>query len=278
MYEDIKERHITLKTWKNKNPGVKIEKWPICAIFGEPITKKQADEIIRRTDEFFFNGTSGNDDKWKAKAKKILNIPNSNDFRPDDDDTARDTFDEWYGRYEEARDAYHKRWQWIYLYHVSNEWISTCNGRGFDGWCHPDGTIRYNQNIGKWPSIEDVTHDLELIAKEFPFLHFFCTIVNHNYDYDKEKDYHFEENPKSIISFEVIDGKVGILSNAIDTKIALERSGYNDDEDTIFSEWKIRASRKAGHGRWGFGEGTISLKHIKKWAKKVRRNAKCPKQ
>ena len=269
MYEDIKERHIALKTWKNKNPGVGIEKWPICAIFGDPITKKQADEIIRRTDEFFLDGTSGNDIEWKEKAKKILKIPASCDYRPKDWVAAADTFDEWYGRYESERDDFHQKWGWIYLSHISNEWISTCNGKGFDGWCHPDGTIRYNQNIGKWPSIKDVTHDLELIAKEFPFLHFFCTIVNHNYNYDSVKDDGFEENPKSIISFEVVNGRVGILSNAIDAKIALERSGYNDDEDTIFSKWKIRASKRAGHGRWFLGEGTISLRHIKKW---VRRN------
>lgn len=271
MCEDIKERHITLKTWKNKNPGAEIEKWPICAIFGDPITRKQADEIIRRTDEFFFDGTSGSDGEWNAKARKILNIPNSLDYKPKDANVAADTFNEWYGRYELERDDFYQKWGWIYLYHISNEWISTCNAKGFDGWCHPDGTIRYHQNIGKWPSIKDVIHDLELISKDFPFLHFFCTIVNHNYNYDDVKDARFEENPKSIISFEVIDGRVGILSNAIDAKIALERSGYNDDEDTMFSKWKIRASKKAGHGKWGFGEGTISLRHIKKWVKRNKR-------
>lgn len=261
MFEEINERHIKLKTFKNKNHGKALEKWPICAVFGEPVTKEQADEIIRRTDDFF-SGWGGNDHEFCEKARKILGLPYFYDGYFTEDN------EEWelaYARYEADRDAFREKWGVITLYHVCNEWISTCNGNGASGWCHPDGTIEYSQNVGKWPTIEDILEDLTKIAEAFPFLHFFCTLINHNYDYESNKlD---AENPESYISFEVKDGTVGILSNAIPADKAL---GYTDYKnlDSYPTEETRKLGHKAGHRGWPEEtEGIYPLKKLKKWKK-----------
>ena len=268
-------KHIKLASWQKKNKGkYHIEKWPICAIYGDKVSKEQADEIIRRTDAFF-GGYDGNDHAWNNKAAAIVGRPDWSDFRPKDNEEATNTWDEWYGKYVVARDAFREKWRYIETYHLSNEWLSTCNAMGALGWCHPDGTIQYSQNIGKYPEIKEVLHDLTLIAEAFPFLHMFCTIVNHNDDYTRSEDGTFAvaEQPEAVITFEVEDGEVGILSEALPTFDVLLAAGYNPEAKSGRLDKKMRKlGKKAGHDKWDYGEGIYSHKHLKKWAKMVKNN------
>lgn len=267
MFEELSGiRHIKLKTWKNKNAGLSIEKWPICAIFGEPISKKQADEIIRRTDGFF-QGYDGNDYKFNKAAGKIVGMPNIANFVPYDFEGTQEEWRKKWDEYDAANKAFKEYWGIIDLYHLHNEWISTCNGAGASGWCSPEGIIQYSQNVGKWPTIEDIMHDLTAIAEAFPFLHLWCTLVNHNYDYSytSPKDVmEFKEVPESVITFEVKDGQVGILTTALPTAYVLEYAGYTGELQLPSKKIK-KLSRKAGHSTWYHGEGIYSLRRIKKW-------------
>lgn len=151
----------------NKEEAFKIglPKWPQCVINGNKITEKQALEIIRRTDSFFF-GYGGNDTQFNKKAEKICKRPDYNDFGED------------WNKYQEAREIFEEKWGLVETNYINNDWISCCWVGGYHGWCHPDGTIAFCNNIGKWPDVEEVYEDLYVLGKNFPFLNLTCTLMN----------------------------------------------------------------------------------------------------
>lgn len=75
-------------------------KWTQCVINGKKITEKQALEIIRRTDTFFF-GCEGNNNIFNKKVKEICKRPDYSDF-----DNGNFHID--WNRYKEARDEFEK--------------------------------------------------------------------------------------------------------------------------------------------------------------------------
>lgn len=56
-----------------------LPKWPQCVIFGNPVTKEQALEIIRRTDNFF-NGYFGNNHEFDNSAAQICRLPQMRNY------------------------------------------------------------------------------------------------------------------------------------------------------------------------------------------------------
>lgn len=174
--------------------NVGLPKWPQCVINGEKITEEQALEIIRRTDRFFF-GYDGNNREFNKKAKEILHVVDFEDYRSEDFHIA-------WEEYTKAKEEFDKVWGLVDTEYLHNSWISCCWVGGYHGWCHPDGTIGYCNNIGKWPSVEDVYNDLCMLGKEFPFLNLTCTLMN------KEES---EPDIDSLVSMWLHDGEVEFI-------------------------------------------------------------------
>ena len=208
-----------------------IPKWPQCIINGNKITPEQADEIIRRTDCYFEYPHCNDrafDNKFKEISKGILD---PDYLRSIDDST------DWlkeYKKYQELSDKFYNDWGYIKLNYLSNDFIASNFIFGASGWCHPDGTIAFIYNIGKWPSIEEVELDLQKITKEFPFLKLECTLCMYE---------HGEWYNESII-----------------TMIA-EKGNVKFYEPVPYNELEKVEKRYTSH--------CFSIDHIKEWIDKI---------
>lgn len=170
--------------------NIGLPKWPQCVINGTKITEEQALEIIRRSDSFFYGGR-GNDESFNKAAERIFRVPYPFDLSMEWEDyiKEKEEFADKWGLIEETE-------------YLHNSWISCCWVGGYHGWCHPDGTIAYCNNIGKWPSVEDVYNDLCIIGKHFPFLNLTLTLMNAE---------ECEEGRESLVSMKLDNGEVSFI-------------------------------------------------------------------
>lgn len=146
-----------------------LPKWPQMVVRGTPVTVEQAKEIIRRTDHSFTSYLSGNDhDTNRAIAKKI-GMPEGAFYDPI---TFRLNCD-W-----SALEAFRIAWGAILTEYVTNDWVACTFVGGPHGWCHPDGTIFYRDNVGTHPSVDDLAGDWATILSEFPFLDLTATMMS----------------------------------------------------------------------------------------------------
>jgi hypothetical protein len=179
-----------------------LPKWPQMLVSGTPIKPEQALEIIRRTDEFFRH-PSGNDqyfvDTWRKKFGMPAELPYSRASKMPDK--------EWWALIDKQRKemaAWQKEWGVMDdPQYVTNTWLSSCYIGGPYGWCWPDGTILFRENVGKWPSVEDVLADWSDIAKTFPFLEL---------GVDLRSAENCEEN-ESVVGFLVKGGAVEVVDS-----------------------------------------------------------------
>jgi hypothetical protein len=140
---------------------VSLPKWPQMRVWGRPVTQRQAQAIIARTDSFWSNqGRSGNNDLFENDLCRALSIPRL-DYGAANAD--------WQAMYE-AWEQFQTKIGYISTEYVYNSWISCTFIGGPHGWCHPDGRIFYEDNVGKWPSAGDVMEDWVKLAEAFPFL------------------------------------------------------------------------------------------------------------
>lgn len=194
-----------------------LPKWPQMYTTGKPVTVEQAKEIIRRTDLFFLMCGSGNDRKFEKKVMKQLRMPNP-EWRYKNTDDINNFFRE--------RDVFHERWRVIQTNYVHNDWIASSFIGGPHGWVHPDGTIGYMDNVGKWPSTEELIEDWRLIVKEFPFLDLGITLM------DGES---CEEEIKPVCSIRIVNGDISLMNHT--EKVheghtpATRRDGRTDDAE-----------------------------------------------
>lgn len=137
-----------------------LPKWPQMRVHGRGITQEQAREIIIRTDGFFSShGRGGNNHAFEQRMATALGLP-YNDYSRDADWRA----------INDAWEAFRASIGHISTEYVSNGWISNAFVFGPSGWCHPNGTIHFVHNVGKWPSVEAIADDWADIAAEWPFL------------------------------------------------------------------------------------------------------------
>ena len=221
-----------------------LPKWPQCYIWGKKITLEQADEIIRRTD-YFFNacGCGGNNHEFNESVEKICKIPRFENFTGNEGAVAWDTYDEAVGEY-------YKKWGYVKLRYLYNDWVSSSYVGGPNGWCNPTGDIFFSRNIGKWPEVKEVYEDLKQIAEAFPFLDIYCTLMSGEYS---------EENTRSVISMHISDGKVRFIDTIPHEKIPI--AGLEPPVTT-------GGLRSYLAGRIS-SENYYSLSHIQDWADKV---------
>ena len=157
--------------------NVGLPKWPQMVVWGESITTEQAYDIIMRTDSFlcdFSEYGGGNNREWNKWAKQTLGIA-----------AAMDMLERLY---ENPADRHQKQWQLddrfkalagiVSTSYVTNDWASSAFIFGPHGWCHPDGTIGFSDNVGKWPSVQDVLEDWHHIAVAFPYLNLTATLMS----------------------------------------------------------------------------------------------------
>ena len=216
--------------------NIGLPKWTQMVVNGKKITKEQALNIIKRTDSAFFC-MCGNNHDFIANAKEILRKPESEDYKAEDGGL------HW-NQYREATDEWNKRWGLITeLDYLKNGWVSCAWVGGPHGWCHPDGTIAYCNNIGKWPEVEEVYNELSVIAGAFPFLELTCTLM------DGEEDY----CDSSLCTIQVSGGEVSF----IDT-IPIEKLTMNGENRTSI-DIKNLLSRDYSY------ENYFPLGQIQKW-------------
>ena len=168
----------------------KLPKWPQCIITGDAISEDQALEIIRRTDIFFNCPYVNTSNMRENHIANVLRFPspavNSKDFDRWDNETK-----EWM-----------RKWEFVYIPYLYNDYVCCSCIQGPQGWCHPDGSIGYFYNIGKWPTIPEVYDSLNIIAKHWLFLQLEVTLMDREYG---------EENGNPVISFFVKNGDVSVV-------------------------------------------------------------------
>lgn len=163
-----------------------LPKWPQMIVTGRPVKEVQARGIIRRTDTFFTHGYTGNDHEWDDEVKKAVGLPIG---RP-----SLDVYDQ--------EDAWKRKWECVSTQYVHNSWISCPFIFGPHGWCHPDGQIGFEDNVGKWPSVIDILEDWSELAREFPFLDLGVTLMNLESG---------ENDKRPVVDMRVRDGRVSLL-------------------------------------------------------------------
>lgn len=147
-------------------PG--LPKWPQMIVRGTAVTVEQAKEIIRRTDRSFTGTLSGNDHATNRVIVKKIGMPAGTFYDPRD----RAPNYDW-----DAVETFRTAWGAIYTEYVTNDWIACSFIGGPHGWCHPDGTVFFSDNVGKYPGVEDVARDWAAILSEFPFLDLTATLM-----------------------------------------------------------------------------------------------------
>lgn len=142
-----------MSVWKKKDIA---HKWTPVKITGPNVTVDQALEYIWFTDNSLREPTyAGNDSQFRIDLQKWLGYP------PDHDD---------WKTYWLNCEKYVKNHGFIHLEHLSSNWICSAFIFGPHGPVHPDGAIGFDKNFGKWPSIEEIELDLDIVSKKFPWL------------------------------------------------------------------------------------------------------------
>lgn len=143
---------------------IDLPKWPQMIVTGENISESKAKEILFRTDSFFIDINPGAmEDKFIEEYKRVSCLNRLDASDPD---------------YFKNKDIINNALGHIYLEYLSNNYAYSRFIYGPHGWCNPNGTMFYEDNIGKWPSVEDVYKEWCIIYKEFPFLNLNVTIMS----------------------------------------------------------------------------------------------------
>jgi hypothetical protein len=146
-----------------------LTKWPRLLVTGEPVTREQANEILIRTDDWWL---STNDHAWEA-AVYALAADHGRPRQPE-----RNAGPAACSAFSKALGDWEVRLGILNLHYLDNARIASSWIGGPKGWCDWDGKIGCsNYNIGKWPTIEEVTEDWQAIAGAFPYLSLHAQLV-----------------------------------------------------------------------------------------------------
>lgn len=173
-----------------------LPKWPQMIVTGPRLREDLALEVIRRTDSWFVSGYGCNDRDGDRRLAQRFRMPHYHDYaiqRPADFN--------WSAFYERG-DRWQEAWGAIRTQYVHNTWIGSSFIHGPYGWCHPDGQIHYVDNVGKWPSIEEIRDDWQTLATAFPFLILTVTLMSGE---------GCEDDTRPVVSMAVADGHVRLM-------------------------------------------------------------------
>jgi hypothetical protein len=195
--------------------AVCLPKWPQMFVWGKPVTPDEAKDIIFRTDSFltdFDRYSGGNNHQWNTWAQSVLGY------------TKYVGSDE-YSFLLRLQDKLRAFIGFVGTEYVHNTWASSSYIFGPYGWCHPSGFIGYADNVGKWPSADEVFEDWTCIAKAFPFLDLTVTLMSGE---------HSDEGTIPVISFRVKDGDATVLDTPVRPPADFN-PGARDFELTVLS-------------------------------------------
>lgn len=193
-------------------------KWPQMIVTGTPVTMEQAKDIIRRTDDFFVDFSKyagGNNHNWNEWAGSVLHKHHFDN-----------SGSKWKTKQQElykAEEEFKTHWGHVYTEYVNNTWASCAFIGGPHGWCHPDGRMVFTDNVGKWPSFEEVVDDWKKLLEAFPYINVGVTLFNGESS---------EQQAEPICSLKVGDNKIEYTMNHnrvhVDGKLARHVFGEDD--------------------------------------------------
>lgn len=123
-------------------------------IKGSSVTKEQATDIILRTDKCFYGDVSLRQiDSYMEELIPLIELlPFS----------------------LENKKEWEKEWGLVNGISIfRNDWVCTTENKG-NGWCSPDGTLFYNQEVSG--NVIQIEKELTILAAAFPFLELSCII------------------------------------------------------------------------------------------------------
>jgi hypothetical protein len=149
-----------------------LTKWPLLLVSGEPVTEEQANEILVRTNSYFM----GNDREWVRFVRKTFGLPEEEWVPREIQDPAERLA--WWREHNRKEDEARAALGLLDLEYLYNDRITSSWIGGPHGWCNWNGEIgTANYNIGKWPTVEEVTEEWQLIATSFPYLDLTAQLV-----------------------------------------------------------------------------------------------------
>ena len=189
---------------KYKSFGAITEKWPQCVIIGNKITIDQAKEVIARTDSMFVYEYGSNEREYDKCIYNIIGRP-----QLDYNTTIKE-----YSKIINDINDFIKRNNLLELRYLTNAQIASCYIGGTHGWCHPNGTIFSNDNIGKWPSWDEIHDDCKDIAHAFPFLDMKVYIFNQEASSDEDSGEYYDYPRKCVGGFSIKNGRCRLLKES----------------------------------------------------------------
>lgn len=224
-----------------------LPKWPQMRVIGEQVPVELAEEIILRTDNFFGPFSGGNNHNFDKALRKLFigyeECPNNWRERSDIYDRQEaihknletetdkekikileDMLDQCKKKLEEflnSENAYYQAFEDFNLKvgridteYVGNSWFSCPFIGGPHGWMHPDGTIGYADNVGKWPSVRTIYNDWKKIGKAFSQLNLKVTLMSGE---------SCEDCTHPLVTMELKNGKIKITENHIDNSVVINQ-------------------------------------------------------
>jgi hypothetical protein len=148
-----------------------LGKWPLLVVAGEPVTREQAAEVIIRTTPDYL---SSNDKAWGITVHKVFGLRDEMTFRRGDD--PKESFAQlreiWEHNAQVRKDLGILDLEYLYNSRIISAYIG-----GPHGWVDWDGTVGTSTyNIGKWPEVNEVLSEWQLIAETFPYLTLTCQL------------------------------------------------------------------------------------------------------
>lgn len=159
-----------------------LPKWPQMIVTGKTVTIEQAKDIIFKTDDFLtsnFKFSGGNNREFNDWYRNISGLSQLDDM-------------DW-----KVSTAIREAVGHIETEYVNNSWASCAFIFGPHGWCHPSGKIEFSDNVGKWPTINDILDEWTRLAEAFPYIDLNVTLM----DGEDSED---ESNP--VVNIKVKDG------------------------------------------------------------------------
>ena len=190
---------------KDEFKNIGLPKWPQLMIVGDDVTVDQAKDIIFRTDDFLTDGScyaGGNEREFNKNYRQDCGFPDDKDF-------------------EAMKLSFRVREKigFVNLNFVVSQWASTCFVGGPHGFCSPKGKIFFQDNVGKYPSVEEVYEDFVKIAEAWPFLNFKASL------YSGES---CESDAVCLVSFVVSNGKVEVTKEDFDLKRFADKIDFDE--------------------------------------------------
>jgi hypothetical protein len=180
-----------------------LPKWPQMLVNGKDVTIEQTKEIIFSTDSNLINlyGMFSNDHKFADSFNDMVGYDNIGKIR------SNKNYPNKYSITHEIEIKVQTSAGFLSTNYVTNNWVSSSYVYGSPGWCHPNGKIHYVDNVGKWPNVEEIYSDWEMIAKRWVFLDLWVTIMDSEMDTD---------DSKPLVSFHVKDGLITLYEGTVE--------------------------------------------------------------